>query len=224
MAFQTQYGHYKFVVMSFGLTNAPATFMDLMNKKVCGKIFLDSPLTVWTQKKFKFVWSEAFEKSFQEFKDRLTSAPVLTLPEGSDGKENMVVDALSWLSMGSVSHVEEDKKEFVHDVQRLARSGDRLFDSTKVCVMVHNGSKSSFVSDVKSKQGPYHIMRRIGKVAYELDLPNDLASVHLVFHVSLLKKCVCDTTSIMSLESLGIKETFLMKKFRLILWTDKLRS
>ncbi|GJZ84126.1 reverse transcriptase domain-containing protein [Tanacetum coccineum] len=32
-AFRTRYSHYKFQVMSFGLTNAPAVFMDLMNKK-----------------------------------------------------------------------------------------------------------------------------------------------------------------------------------------------
>ncbi|WMV41284.1 hypothetical protein MTR67_034669, partial [Solanum verrucosum] len=44
-----------------------------------------SPLTTLTQKKAKFEWSEACEKSFQELKDRLTSAPVLTLPEGMDG-------------------------------------------------------------------------------------------------------------------------------------------
>ena len=31
MVFRTQYGHYEFFVMSFGLTNAPAAFMDLMN-------------------------------------------------------------------------------------------------------------------------------------------------------------------------------------------------
>nr|XP_025678831.1 uncharacterized protein LOC112778757 [Arachis hypogaea] len=29
--FRTRYGHYKFLVMSFGLTNAPAAFMDLVN-------------------------------------------------------------------------------------------------------------------------------------------------------------------------------------------------
>ncbi|GKF29187.1 putative reverse transcriptase domain-containing protein, partial [Tanacetum coccineum] len=29
-AFRTRYGHYEFQVMSFGLTNAPAVFMDLM--------------------------------------------------------------------------------------------------------------------------------------------------------------------------------------------------
>ena len=32
IAFQTRYGHYEFLVMSFGLTNAPAAFMDLMNR------------------------------------------------------------------------------------------------------------------------------------------------------------------------------------------------
>ena len=31
-AFRTRYGHYEFLVMSFGLTNAPAVFMDLMNR------------------------------------------------------------------------------------------------------------------------------------------------------------------------------------------------
>jgi hypothetical protein len=30
--FRTRYGHYEFLVMSFGLTNAPAVFMDTMNK------------------------------------------------------------------------------------------------------------------------------------------------------------------------------------------------
>ncbi|GJR41906.1 putative reverse transcriptase domain-containing protein [Tanacetum coccineum] len=32
-AFRTRYGHYEFQVMSFGLTNAPAVFMDLMNRQ-----------------------------------------------------------------------------------------------------------------------------------------------------------------------------------------------
>lgn len=32
MAFRTTYGHFEFLVMSFGLTNAPTAFMDLMNQ------------------------------------------------------------------------------------------------------------------------------------------------------------------------------------------------
>ena len=44
-AFRTRYGHYEFLVMSFGLTNAPAAFMDLMNR-VC-KPFLDKFVIVF---------------------------------------------------------------------------------------------------------------------------------------------------------------------------------
>jgi hypothetical protein len=33
-------------------------------------------------------------------------------------------------------------------------------------------------------------MQRIGKVAYKLELPPELAGVHPVFHVSQLRKCM----------------------------------
>ena len=33
-AFRTRYGHYEFLVMTFGLTNAPVVFMDLMNRVI----------------------------------------------------------------------------------------------------------------------------------------------------------------------------------------------
>ncbi|WMV41308.1 hypothetical protein MTR67_034693 [Solanum verrucosum] len=55
--------------------------------------------------------------------------------------------------------------------------------------------------------GPYHILMLIRKVAYELDLPNDLLSVHPIFHVSLLNKCVDDLMFIVPLESRCIKES-----------------
>ncbi|WMV25117.1 hypothetical protein MTR67_018502 [Solanum verrucosum] len=54
--------------------------------------------------------------------------------------------------------------------------------------------------------GQYQILRRI-KVAYELDLPNELASVHPIFHVPMLKKCVGDPTSIILLEGLRVDES-----------------
>ncbi|KAK1441182.1 hypothetical protein QVD17_07022 [Tagetes erecta] len=44
-AFRTRYGHYEFLVMSFGLTNAPAAFMDLMNR-IC-KPMLDRSVIVF---------------------------------------------------------------------------------------------------------------------------------------------------------------------------------
>ncbi|WMV59329.1 hypothetical protein MTR67_052714, partial [Solanum verrucosum] len=51
-----------------------------------------------------------------------------------------------------VAHVEDEKKKLVRDVHRLARLDVQLVDSTKGGVMVHNGSESSFVMDVKSRQ------------------------------------------------------------------------
>ena len=51
-------------------------------------------------------------------------------------------------------------------------------------------------------------MKSIGKVVYELELPADLAAVHSVFHISLLKKCVGDPASIVSLESVAVKKSF----------------
>ena len=190
-AFRTRYGHYEFLVMAFGLTNAPAAFMDLMNrifKKYLDKfviVFIDdiliysrteedhaaqlrvvleilrreklyakfskcefwlqevqflghvvssegikvdpakieavkswdrtrtptevrsfmglagyyrrfvqnfakiaTPLTKLTRKNEKFIWNEKCEESFQELKRRLTTAPVLVLP---DDQGNFVI-------------------------------------------------------------------------------------------------------------------------------------
>ncbi|KAL0536475.1 hypothetical protein IC582_025424 [Cucumis melo] len=185
-AFRSRYGHYEFIVMSFGLTNAPAVFMDLMNRVF--REFLDTfvivfiddiliysktetehekhlrmvlqtlrdnklyakfskcefwlkqvsflghvvskagvsvdpakieavtgwtrpstvsevrsflglagyyrrfvenfsriatPLTQLTRKGAPFVWSKACEDSFQNLKQKLVTAPVLTIPDGS---------------------------------------------------------------------------------------------------------------------------------------------
>ena len=38
-------------------------------------------MTRLTRKGIRFVWNDAFEHSFQEFKKRLTSAPILVIPE-----------------------------------------------------------------------------------------------------------------------------------------------
>ena len=50
-------------------------------------------------------------------------------------------------------------------------------------------------------------MKRVDKVAYELELPAVLAAVHSVFHILLLKKCVGDPASIVPLESVAVKDS-----------------
>ncbi|WMV28669.1 hypothetical protein MTR67_022054 [Solanum verrucosum] len=60
--------------------------------------------------------------------------------------------------------------------------------------------------------GPYHIAKRIGNVAYELELPQELAAVHPVFHISMLKKCIGDPSLILPTESVRIKDNLSYKE------------
>ena len=68
------------------------------------------------------------------------------------GKANVGADAFSRLSMGSVFHIYDQKKELVKEVHQLARLGVRLEGTPSGGVSVHSSSKSSFVIDVKAKQ------------------------------------------------------------------------
>ncbi|GKE29937.1 putative reverse transcriptase domain-containing protein, partial [Tanacetum coccineum] len=101
-AFRTRYGHYEFQVMLFGFTNAPAVFMDLMNR-VC-KSYLE---------KFVIVFIDdilIYSKSKQEHEEHLKLILELFKKEelyakfSNDydceiryhpGKANIVADALS---------------------------------------------------------------------------------------------------------------------------------
>ncbi|KAI3802021.1 hypothetical protein L1987_30143 [Smallanthus sonchifolius] len=54
--------------------------------------------------------------------------------------------------------------------------------------------------------GPFKIMKRVGPVAYQLNLPEGLSGVHNVFHVSNLKKCLADESLAVPLEELHVDE------------------
>ncbi|GJZ20515.1 retrovirus-related pol polyprotein from transposon TNT 1-94 [Tanacetum coccineum] len=55
--------------------------------------------------------------------------------------------------------------------------------------------------------GPFKILKRVGPVAYTLELPEELSSVHSTFHVSNLKKCLSDESLVIPMKELRLDDT-----------------
>jgi hypothetical protein len=54
--------------------------------------------------------------------------------------------------------------------------------------------------------GPFLILKRVGEVAYQLELPDHLSDVHDVFHVSQLKKCLRVPEEQLPMEDLSVQD------------------
>ena len=96
-------------------------------------------------------------------------------------KGNVVADALSQFSMGSVSLVEESKRNLVKDVHRLVGLVVRINDSPNGGMVVHHNSELSLVVEVKSKQ---HKESILGKM-------NESFSQGGMMFLGMKEKCMC---------------------------------
>lgn len=59
-------------------------FVEYYQQFIEGFSKITDPLTQFTRKGMKFVWSKKCEQGFQKLKYRLLYAPILTIPEKSD--------------------------------------------------------------------------------------------------------------------------------------------
>ena len=56
--------------------------------------------------------------------------------------------------------------------------------------------------------GPYEVLERVGPVAYRLALPPELAKLHDVFHVSMLRRYRSDPSHILPVQDIQVQEDF----------------
>ncbi|GKB17028.1 putative reverse transcriptase domain-containing protein [Tanacetum coccineum] len=77
------------VIDSQGLTGYYRRFIKEFSK-------IAKPMTMLTQKKVKFDWSDKAETTFQLIKQKLCSAPILALPEGSCNTPKIQDNAAEW--------------------------------------------------------------------------------------------------------------------------------
>ncbi|KAJ9558426.1 hypothetical protein OSB04_013040 [Centaurea solstitialis] len=296
-AFRTRYGHYEFLVMSFGLTNAPAAFMDLMNR-VCKPyldefviVFIDdiliysktaeehgehlrkvlemlkrerlyakfskcefwlkevqflghivtqegikvdpakieaikdwespkspsevrsflglagyyrrfiehfsaiaTPLTALTKKDVKFEWTSTCECALNNLKGKLTSAPILTLPNGTDGF--VVYCDASKLGLGCVLMQDgkviayASRKLKVHELNYPTHDMElaAVVFALKIwrhyldydCEILYHPGKGNVVADALIRKGgkvkPGIVDSRMGIIAYRISVVPDLKS------------------------------------------------
>ncbi|GJV18270.1 putative reverse transcriptase domain-containing protein [Tanacetum coccineum] len=54
--------------------------------------------------------------------------------------------------------------------------------------------------------GPFKILAKVGPVAYRLELPQELSSVHNTFHILNLKKCLSDESLVIPLDEIQVDD------------------
>jgi len=54
--------------------------------------------------------------------------------------------------------------------------------------------------------GPFEIVEKVGVVAYRIALPPSLSNLHDVFHVSQLRKYVCDESHVIQVDELEVRD------------------
>ncbi|XP_040967953.1 uncharacterized protein [Gossypium hirsutum] len=200
------------------------------------------PLTKLLCKGVPFKWTDEQQESFNKLKKVLTEAPVLIqtksrkeftvysdklhvglgsvlMQEGKVKVEHQLpsgllqpVKILLWKQMvnqrgnvGTGRHVKELCDKVLRQLEGLF-AVSRVSPWKKVLRFGQKGKLSPrFI-------GPYRILKRVGPIAYQLELPPELDRIHNVFYISMLGRCRSDLAHIISTEEIQVRPDLTFKE------------
>jgi hypothetical protein len=114
----------------------------------------------------------------------------------------------------------EDQVKIIHENLRIAQSRQKIYadrchrelhfkvgDHVYLKVSPFKGTRHFQVKGKLAPRfvGPFRITKRVGVVAYQLDLLQSLSAILNVFHISQLKKCLRVPTDVVNLEMLDLQ-------------------
>ncbi|GKF26983.1 reverse transcriptase domain-containing protein, partial [Tanacetum coccineum] len=151
--------------------------------------------------------------------DRLTKSAIFTSMRETDSMEKLVriklleslQKALSTiLDMSTAYHPQTDRqsKRTIQTHEDMLRACVINFGNVEDRVMLKVSPWKGVVRFGERGKlnpryvGPFKVLEKVGSVAYKLELPQELSSIHNTFHVSNLKKCYPDKPLAVLLEGL----------------------
>ena len=156
-------------------------------------------MTRLTRKEVKFEWNDLCEKAFQELKRRLTSAPIMIVPER--GQRYTVYYDASKVRLGCVlmqsGRVVAYSSHKLKNPEQNYPTNDMELATIVLALKIWRHYLYGKRGKLSPKYiGPFEILERVGTVEYQLTLPPGLSGVHEVFLVSILRKCTLDPTHV----------------------------
>ncbi|GKC50309.1 putative reverse transcriptase domain-containing protein [Tanacetum coccineum] len=147
-------------------------------------------MTKLTQKKVKFVWSDKQEAAFQLLKQKLCSAPILTLPEGSKDfiaycdtskkglgavliqREKVISYASRQLEIHEKNYTTHDLELDQKELNMRQRRWLELLSDTIAMFVITQGKQMSLLMSRKEREPPLRVQALVMTIS--LDLPKQI--------------------------------------------------